>query len=109
MSIKDIPSNLKHKPLIGVDYDSYMQTFLFSIKKIINVHQEDVVILLAACRFIAKEYAEVKSKLEREKFNVFTLISDLYYRENFHSDIMAFFLDPTAVHGHKYFKFFLLN
>lgn len=32
-------------------------------------------------------------------FNVFEIISNLYYRENFHSDLIAFFLDPTQNHG----------
>ena len=32
-------------------------------------------------------------------FTVFEVISDLYYRENFHSDLIAFFLDPNENHG----------
>lgn len=32
-------------------------------------------------------------------FNVFTLTSDFYYRENFHSDIIAAFLSPQAKHN----------
>lgn len=32
-------------------------------------------------------------------FNAFTLASDIYYRENFHSDIIAAILDPSAKHG----------
>lgn len=32
-------------------------------------------------------------------FNAFTLISDTYYRENFHSDIIRAILDPHEAHG----------
>lgn len=32
-------------------------------------------------------------------FNVFSLISDTYYRENFHSDILRAVLDPLGAHG----------
>ncbi len=77
------------------------QIFMSSAKTLINTHYEDAVKLLSACHQIANEYAETKSYTEEEQFNVFTLISDQYYKENFHSDIMAFLLDPTAVHGHK--------
>lgn len=47
-----------------------------------------------------------KSKKDRSEigFNVFTLASDFYYRENFHSFIFASFLDPKEKHfeGNKY-------
>lgn len=32
-------------------------------------------------------------------FNAFALVSDVYYRENFHSDIIAAILDPHSDHG----------
>ena len=32
-------------------------------------------------------------------FNVFAIVSDVYHRENFHSDVIKAFLDPTAPHG----------
>jgi len=34
-------------------------------------------------------------------FNLFAIVSDLYYRENFHSDILKAVLDPEATHGEK--------
>lgn len=42
-------------------------------------------------------------------FNIFTLISDLYYRENFHRDIIYEFLNPNGSHkqGSKYLMLFL--
>jgi hypothetical protein len=42
-------------------------------------------------------------------FNLFAIISDLYYRENFHSDILRALLDPKSSHHEeeKYFHLFL--
>ncbi len=34
-------------------------------------------------------------------FNPFVLMSDMYYRENFHSDIIAAILDPNGSHNEK--------
>ena len=34
-------------------------------------------------------------------FNPFALMSDMYYRENFHSDILAAILDPNGSHNEK--------
>ena len=48
---------------------------------------------------IAKEYRLEKNTDRKELFNVFRLASDLYYRENFHSDIISAFLDPNGTHG----------
>lgn len=41
--------------------------------------------------------------------NLFVLISDIYHRENFHSDILKVLLDPTSPHkeGDKYLRLFL--
>ena len=39
-----------------------------------------------------------KESADDGSFNIFKLISDLYYRENFHSDIMAFLLNPQENH-----------
>lgn len=35
-------------------------------------------------------------------FNPFALMSDMYYRENFHSDIIAAILDPKGSHNEKW-------
>lgn len=37
-------------------------------------------------------------KTKEPDFNPFTLISELYYRENFHSDIIRAILDPGESH-----------
>lgn len=35
---------------------------------------------------------------KESKYNIFEIISDLYYREKFHSDLIAHFLDPNGKH-----------
>ena len=47
----------------------------------------------------AKNYEYSSRNRSEIGFNVFTISSDLYYRENFHSDIIKAFLDPNAKHG----------
>jgi hypothetical protein len=50
-------------------------------------------------RSIGWEYNEAKNSQPENPFNVFTMASDLYYRENFHSDIIKVFLDPSENHN----------
>ena len=59
--------------------------------------------------WIIKEYNEKGVDKIDLGFNVFTLISDLYYRENFHRDIIFEFLNPNGSHkqGDKYLMLFL--
>lgn len=76
-------------------------TFLSSLSIFLNSHQKAVVKLIYACRHIASEYFDWKHHSEQNRFNLFHVISNLYYRENFHSDVIAFFLDPNANHGYK--------
>ena len=48
---------------------------------------------------IGWEYNEAKNSQPENPFNVFTIASELYYRENFHSDIIKAFLDPIENHN----------
>lgn len=50
-------------------------------------------------RNIAQEYTKRRSLSKENGFNIFRIISDLYYREKFHSDIIWSFLDPDGKHG----------
>ena len=52
---------------------------------------------------ISERYIKEANKRRREclKFNAFSLVSDLYYRENFHSDVLKAFLDMHGQHGAK--------
>ena len=48
---------------------------------------------------LAKEYFSSRQEnVDDGKYNIFKLISDLYYRENLHSDIIRYFLDPNENH-----------
>lgn len=48
---------------------------------------------------LVKEYEEKKKKRMNTGFNVFYLISDYYYRETFHGDILYALLSPQEKHG----------
>ena len=59
---------------------------------------------------LAREYtANLKKRDVDIGFNLFELISDHYYRETFHSDILNALLDPVGKHKgqDKYLKLFL--
>lgn len=65
----------------------------------INEHIETVSNYMTKCSPISNEYCKSKEDIENDVFNAFYLVSDLYYRENFHSDIISFFLDTQEKHG----------
>lgn len=55
--------------------------------------------LLSRLAPIIKESEEKQGKRMKTGFNLFYLISDHYYRETFHSDIIAALLSPKEKHG----------
>ncbi len=55
--------------------------------------------LLSRLAPILKESEEKQGKRMETGFNLFYLISDHYYRETFHSDIIAALLSPKEKHG----------
>ncbi len=81
--------------------DNIKSSLLSSWMYILDRHRNSIVDFFCACRLVVEEYLYQKNYTEQEKFNLFHVISDLYYRENFHSDMIAFFLDPYANHGYK--------
>jgi hypothetical protein len=58
---------------------------------------------------IIDRYEKERTKEDYLDINIFELVSDIYHRENMHSDIIAFFLNAEKKHNHgnKYFKLFL--
>lgn len=62
-----------------------------------------------AVKTVLQKYNEHTDEYKNAGFNVFNLISDMYYRENLHSDIIAAFLDPKENHeeGDRFLKVFL--
>lgn len=64
----------------------------------------------APSRDLAATYAENMKRREVDLgFNPFALVSDIYYRENFHSDLLAAILDPQSKHnqGNVFLRLFL--
>ena len=80
----------------GVYYIGLLQRW----QNIIAAHEESLKCFLEQSSPICREYARSKQQDQDDSFNVFYLISDLYYRENFHSDIIAFLLDTREKHGY---------
>lgn len=76
---------------------------------IIDSHIREITECLESSYSIGKEYFESKQDNGIDSFNVFRIISDLYYRENFHSDIIRFFLAPDESHyeGNKFLRIFI--
>lgn len=74
--------------------------FLRKQKNTIEKHIEAIYAYLRNNKIknVAWNYSERKSSREEEPFNVFRLVSDRYYRETFHSDIIKAFLDPNEKH-----------
>jgi hypothetical protein len=82
------------------DWNMMIDSYICSIKEMLS--SDDI-------HRIIKEYNERGADKIDLGFNVFTLISDLYYRENFHRDIIFDFLNPEGSHkqGDKYLMLFL--
>lgn len=78
-----------------------METYLNTYRKLIEEHIAEVRNLLVAptMRQICWEWHQQQNFRPDNRLNVFTIASDLYYRENFHSDIIKFFLDPNEKHN----------
>jgi len=72
-------------------------------------HIENIKQVLNDTKSISKEYDISKQDVFDIGFNAFTLASDLYYRENFHSDIIKAILNPFEKHnqGAKYLFLFI--
>ena len=80
--------------------DSYV-SFIERYESLIDAHMKSVKVFLSNnhIRSIGWEYNEAKNSQPENPFNVFRMVSDQYYRENFHSDIIKVFLDPSENHN----------
>lgn len=55
-------------------------------------------------KHLAHEYEENQKGIKQASdlgFNAFAMVSDVYHRENFHSDVIAAILDPDGAHGQR--------
>jgi len=84
--------------LLFNDWEEIIRNHIFSIETF----------LLGASQ-LHKDYTNRNVNRSDIGFNVFTLSSDFYYRENFHSDIIKSFLNPQEKHkeGDKYLQLFI--
>lgn len=82
-------------------------------KNILDIHFIEINELLDESKDISKNFDKSKQDKSEIGFNVFNITSDLYYRENFHSDIIKAILDPKEKHNQNtkflYLFFNLLN
>lgn len=66
-----------------------------------ELNMKDLEDLLEEIKPSIKKYNENKNRRMETGFNLFYLISDYYYRETFHGDIIAALLDPNEKHGYN--------
>lgn len=80
---------------------SILNDFIKSHNKLIESHINQLGHFMNDHRIsqICDDYIEAKKYKHILGFNVFVLISDKYYRENYHSDIIKAFLNPQENHG----------
>ena len=78
------------------DFKTYMESYC----RMVDAHVESICNLLSdnRVRDIGSEFCESKKSRKEQTLNVFKMVSDLYYRENFHSDVIKVFLDPREKH-----------
>ncbi len=67
-------------------------------ENILNFHNIQTEKFIIENRNLGIEFRKSKKDRSEIGFNVFTLASELYYRENFHSYILASFLNPIEKH-----------
>lgn len=87
---------------------STLDTFIRSHSLLIDSHINQLRCFMTKkqLQLICEDYVEAKEDKFTLGFNVFTLTSDIYYRENYHSDIINAFLNPQQNHGQG--KLFLI-
>ncbi len=59
---------------------------------------EGLIDYINSVKSVASDYVLEKQNSHEIGFNAFTLASDIYYRENYHSDILKEILDPQGCH-----------
>ena len=82
----------------------FLNNWKQSIDTYINTTQE----FIDSTKKTGADYQLTKSNKPEIGFNPFVIASDLYYRENFHSDILREILDPKGLHKEGTLFLFLL-
>lgn len=74
------------------------QVFTINWQNTLNEHIQQVGNFLQTNSLLANKYTNHKHDIGNVGFNIFTISSDIYFRENFHSDILKSLLDPSEKH-----------
>jgi len=82
--------------------------FLNNWKQSINTYINTIQEFIDSTKKIGADYQLTKSNKPKIGFNPFVIASGLYYRENFHSDILREILDPKGLHKESSLFLFLL-
>lgn len=84
-----------------------IETLFNNISSCENKYLEEIKYIIQINKENHNELTKIKNEytLDNDKtFNLFTIFSDFYYRENFQSDILKIILDPNTVEiGNKIF------
>lgn len=95
---------------MNVEFKVYSNIFN-EIEDLINKHFEDInnVIYDSELHKIFDDYNKNLIEHKNAEFNIFNLLSDKYYYENLHSDIISVFLDKNGKHeeSNKFLKIFI--
>ncbi|GEO06557.1 hypothetical protein AAE02nite_42210 [Adhaeribacter aerolatus] len=77
---------------------------IFDLGALLSKHLNEVQQLISSEKLIrlSKEHSELEKKEIDIGLNVFQIVSDTYYRENFHSDILQAILSPNGKHKEGY-------
>ena len=89
MTATDNATTENSEPISATSYELCLQSAALDLLNDDN--------LLHICEKYAQE--EEARKQESLGFNVFRIVSETYYHENFHSDVLAAFLDMKGAHG----------
>ncbi|MBN9299983.1 MAG: PD-(D/E)XK nuclease family protein [Filimonas sp.] len=87
---------------ISLDSMSHLSSFILELQENINSQYVSSFVAILNDATYAKLLSlqkELTDKKTEDSFNLFELISTQYRRENLHSDIIAFLLDPSANHN----------
>ena len=78
-------------------------------ESLVESHLQSLFFFVESEMQICEKHIKSETKDYGNSFNFFSIISDLYYRENFHSDLMRFLLDPKENHecGIEFLRLFI--
>lgn len=84
-----------------IDRNLSVEPILDCMKDLSRQHLEDISRYCSSpsLKLLTADYKVYQNRDFDPGLNIFTIISDQYRRENFHSDIIALLLNPSEIHG----------